>query len=170
MQQQTPGLGHDQHLAIGVVEKTIRHRRVRHIDVNPNARVCVRVAVAGHCNQAVDKVGSLGGDGNRHPAQLIGRSWHFIERCAAQFSLRDGREGLVRHRRAKAIKPRPAIGHARRGEWSSGQLLRVKTMRYFLGRILPLRQCARNGFAGEFISKSRLVTHTGCLVRIGRRF
>src|ERR1035438_4752371 len=58
-QQQTPGLGYDQHLTIGVVEKAIRHRGVRDVDVNPDAGMSMRVAIARHGDEAVDEVGSL---------------------------------------------------------------------------------------------------------------
>ena len=98
---------------------------------------------------------------NRHPTQLIRRRRHFVKWRAAQPSLADRLERLVRHRWTNAIEPGSPIATARRGEWRAAQLLGVQTMRHSLRRILPARQHACHRFARELVAESRLVAQLG---------
>ena len=72
-------LRHDQQFAVGVVEKAPLHRAVRGIDVNADAGLRRRAAIAGHGEQAVDEIGRRGRQRQRIPAQLVRRDRRLVE-------------------------------------------------------------------------------------------
>src|ERR1019366_594941 len=117
-QPQPSRLRHDQHLSVGVVEKAIRHRRVGNVNVNRNARMGMRVAVASHRNQTVNEVGVLRGSRDRNwtPAQLVRRRRHLVERRAAQPSPLDRLKRLMRHFLRSILSARQYAFHRLAGE------------------------------------------------------
>ena len=72
-------LRHDQQLAVGVVKRALGHRAIRRVQMHARAGLRVRIAIARHRDQAFDKVGGLGWNRQRVPAQLIRRSLDLAE-------------------------------------------------------------------------------------------
>ena len=82
-------LRNDQHLAVGGVEEAVLHRRVCGIEMNRHARLHRRIAVAAQRDDAVDEISLLFGNGQRIPAQLIGRRGNLEKWPAANQSCRE---------------------------------------------------------------------------------
>ncbi len=162
--EQASELRNDEQLSVGAVEAAIAHGLVGRVNVNGNSAVRGGIAVAREGDEAVDEIGFRGGEGNRVPAQLVGRSRNFVEGRGAQQSAGNFAVGLVHDRGAYAVKPTAAVGGARSGERGSAQLLGIESVGRALRRILPRGQRAGKGFAGEFVAESAVVVE---LCRLG---
>ena len=75
VEAQRSQLRHNQQLAVGVIEETVLHRGVGRVEMNRDAGLHRRVAIAAERDDAVDEVGLLFGERQRIPAQLIRASW-----------------------------------------------------------------------------------------------
>jgi len=98
-------LRHDQHFAVGIVEKPIGHRSIGGVDVNPDADLRRHVAIAARRDYAFDEIGGLLRNGNGAPTQLARRRIEIIERSAPDRSIVDPPIGSVYHRGLDAIGP-----------------------------------------------------------------
>ncbi len=158
-------LGNDQQFAVGGVEEAILHRGVGGVEVDGDALLHGRIAVAAKRDDAIDEVGLLFGNGQRVPAQLIGRSRDLQKRPAANESCGNLFVGAMGDGGTDAIGPGAAIGGARRGKWRSAELLGVEAEGMHLRCVLALRQTSFDGFGGKFISKAGLVSgiHRPCV-------
>src|SRR5690349_10473604 len=72
--------GHDQHLAVGIVEIAVSHAFVEGIDVNADAGLGERIAIARDRGDAVDEICWFGRNRQRIPAELIWCRRNFVER------------------------------------------------------------------------------------------
>jgi len=79
-------LWRDEQLAVGIVEKSIDHRRVGRIEVHRRSKLLRGVAVAADRDEPRDEIGFFLRDRQRSPAQLVRRCGHLVERCAADES------------------------------------------------------------------------------------
>ena len=138
VEAQRAELGNDEQLAVGGVEEAVVHRGVAGVEVDRDAGLHRGIAVAAQRDDAVDEVGWLRGNGQRIPAQLIGRGRRLrgTGRCesgvAANLFVR-----AMRDRRPDAVGPGAAVGGARRGEGRAAELLGVEAERMLLRRVLP---------------------------------
>ena len=147
----------DQQLAIGGVEEAVLHGGVGGVDVNGDADLHGRIAVAAQRHDAVDEVGLLFGNRQRIPAELIGRGGNFEKWSAANELCGNLFVRAMRYGWANAIGPGAAIGGSRRGKRRAAELLGVEAERMLLRRVLALRQPAGNGLRGKFVSKAGLI-------------
>ncbi|KAG0773075.1 hypothetical protein G6F22_015190 [Rhizopus arrhizus] len=120
-QAQRAQLGHDQQLAIGVVEIAADHVAVGRVQMDAHTRVRIGRTVATHGVQAFDEVGRQLRQRQRAPAQLVRRG-RLCAEITLQLRLRERGELAVGDRRAYPVQPAAAIAAARRGKRGAGQL------------------------------------------------
>ena len=130
-------LRNDQQLPIGCVEEAIFHRMVRGIQMDRQARLHGRVAIAAQRDNAVDEVRFLVGNRQRIPPQLVRGRRHLDKRPAANHPPRNLLVRPMRYRRPDAICPRAPVGRPRRGKRRAAELLRIQPQR--------MRSAARSG-------------------------
>ena len=129
-------LRHDQQLAVGAIEEAVPHGGVGGVEVDGDAGLHGRVAVAAERDDAVDEIGLLFGNRQRIPAQLIGRGRRLSERSAANQLRGDLFIGAMSYRRADAIGPGAAIGGPRSRKRRAAELLGVEAEGMLLRRVL----------------------------------
>ncbi|KAG1450372.1 hypothetical protein G6F57_016420 [Rhizopus arrhizus] len=159
-QAQRAQLGHDQQLAIGVVEIAADHVAVGRVQMDAHTRVRIGRTVATHGVQAFDEVGRQLRQRQRAPAQLVRRG-RLCAEITLQLRLRERGELAVGDRRAYPVQPAAAIAAARRGKRGAGQLFGVQAVGHLLRRVLPDRQCTGHGLGGEFVAETGLVAAGG---------
>jgi hypothetical protein len=158
-------LRHDQQLAIGVVEEPAVHVAVGRVQVDADARLRHRSAIAGQREQAVDEIHRRGlpastGQRQRIPAQLV-RGDRAGAEVAVEAGLPERRERAVHRRRPDPVQPATPVLVPRCGERSAGELFGVQAVRDPLRRVAPDRQGARERLAGELVAEPGLVTVAG---------
>jgi hypothetical protein len=156
-------LRHDQQFAVGIVEVAPLHRPVRRIDVNTDAGLRGRTAIARHGEQAVDEIGRCDRQRQRVPAQLVRRYRHLIE-IIVESSTLQRRERIVHRRRLDPVEPAAPVEVARRSKSRAGNLLRIQAVRDALRRVLADRQRTGKRLGREFVGEARLVVE-----RLARR-
>ena len=72
VEQNAAELRDEEEFAVGGVKKAVGHALVGGVDVDGDAGMHGRVAVAGEGGEAVDEIGWLGGERQRVPAKLVG--------------------------------------------------------------------------------------------------
>ena len=146
----------DEHFAVGVVEKSVRHIFIASENMDRNSALREKVAVARNCRDALGKVRFHARHRQRIPAQLVRRDGQFCK-TALPSSIVNLHKRLMQNRRANAIRPRPPVVNSWNSKSSSRKLFGIKPERCFLRRILSNRQCARNCFGRKFIAESAVV-------------
>ena len=106
-------------------------------------------------DQAFQKIASAERDGV--PAHRVGIRHSLGQRCGGDLRHLHGLIGALHHRGPNAVKPAAQIVATRRGEGRAAQLLRVQAIGALLGRVLALRQGARQRLAGDMISKTGVI-------------
>jgi hypothetical protein len=98
-------LQHDQQLAVGAVKVAIDHRAVARIQVDRAAALGVRIAGAGEGHETFNEIRWRRRDGQRIPAQLVGRRLGG-EEVARQPAVVDALERQMHRRRAGSDRSR----------------------------------------------------------------
>ena len=102
-------LRNDQHLAVGGIEEAILHGGIGGIEMNGEAGLHRRIAIAAERDDAVDEVRLLFGQWQRIPAELIRSGGRFEERAAANQARGNLLVRAMGDRGANAIGPGAAI-------------------------------------------------------------
>ncbi|MNM31228.1 hypothetical protein D3C81_418000 [compost metagenome] len=157
-------LGHQQQFAIGVEEHPL-HGAIGAIGIDADTRRFFTRRVGRHGHPAVNEVGRFAWDRLWAPAQAIGR--HRAQRATGQLALQ-ALEARVQGRRANAVQPGAAQLAAGHGEGGAGKQFGIQAVRGFLRRVLPDRQGARQGFAGEFVTETALVAEDRGVIEVHR--
>ncbi len=155
-QAQSPQLGHEQKLAIRVVEKAIAHGSVGAIPVDGTAGVQLRSSVAPDTGKPGYEVRGLRRDRQRIPAERIRRDFDVIE-AAGRRTVGQAFEFTMHSGRTDAVQPGAAIAMARRGECGSGELLGVQSIGAALRGVASLRQCTGQRLGREMIAEAGLI-------------
>ncbi len=149
-------LRHDEELAVGIVEKAVRHRAVGRVEVDREPRHRLGAAVACHGHHAVDEIGGRIRHRQRIPAQLVGRRGHVVEAARDAMAVRET-ERLVHDAGADAVGPGAPVRMARRRERGAGDLLGIQAVRDALRRILAHGKRAFACLGRELVAEARLI-------------
>ena len=150
-------LRHDEHLAIGAVEKSPLHGSIGGVQIDRASGVTFGSPFPAIGTSPSMK--SVGAAGQRQgiPAQLIRRDRRVIRRLVEPW-MRQAPERPVRDGRTNAVQPRTAVGVPRRGECRPRELLRIQSEGTALRRISPDRQRPGQRFGGKLIAEAALVS------------
>mmetsp|Transcript_5598 Transcript_5598/g.18680 ORF Transcript_5598/g.18680 Transcript_5598/m.18680 type:complete len:355 (+) Transcript_5598:560-1624(+) len=140
-QSQRAQLGHDQKVAIRVVQGAIRHGSVERVHMDRDAVLGGWAPGTAHRHQTLHEGDRVfgGWEGRRPPAQRVRVG---DRRFTPKVDLEPARHRLRRaraHRGSDTVQPRPLVGCARAGEGGPRELLRVQAERRRLRRVLPDR-------------------------------
>src|SRR5262249_42574617 len=154
---QSPELGNDQELAIGIVEIATDHGSIRDVPVDSTAELLLRGAVPTRGAKSGHKVSWSGGDRQWVPAQPVWRGSRRIK-STAQLPVIQALEFTGQGGRANPVQPAPAVGVSRRCKCSARKLFRIQTVSTALGRVASFGERARESLCPKFIPKSVLIT------------
>jgi hypothetical protein len=154
---QAPLLRHDEEFTIGIAEPPIRHVAIGDVDMDADSALGLRRSIAGHGVDAFDEIHGRCGNRQRIPAQLI-RGYRAGTEIAVECRLDKFGKRTMHRSGSDAIQPTAPICMPGCRECRAAHLLGIQAMRHALRRIAALRQGARNGFGGELVAETCLVT------------
>jgi hypothetical protein len=154
---QAPLLRHDEEFTIGIAEPPIRHVAIGDVDMDADSALGLRRSVTGHGVDAFDEIHGRCGNRQRIPAQLI-RGYRAGTEITVECRLDKFGKRTMHRSGSDAIQPTAPICMPGCRECRAAHLLGIQAMRHVLRRIAALRQGARNGFGGELVAETCLVT------------